>query len=58
MFQRIQRGFIPLVVQRQRYCIDPVLLEKCVLTKKEDFVEFTILMNEALLLEEAKEIPL
>ena len=39
---------------RQRYCIDPVLLEKCVLTKKEDFVEFTSLMNEALLLEEAK----
>ena len=39
---------------RQRYCIDPVLLEKCVLTKKEDFVEFTCLMNEALLLEEAK----
>ena len=39
---------------RQRYCIDPVLLEKCVLTKKEDFVEFTSLMNEALLLEEVK----
>jgi hypothetical protein len=39
---------------RQRYCIDPVLLEKCVLTKKEDFIEFTSLMNEALLLEEAK----
>lgn len=39
---------------RQRYCIDPVLLEKCVLTKKEDFVEFTSLMDEALLLEEAK----
>ena len=39
---------------RQRYCIDPVLLEKCVLTKKEDFAEFTSLMNEALLLEEAK----
>lgn len=39
---------------RQRYCIDPVLLEKCVLTKKEDFIEFINLMNEALLLEEAK----
>ena len=39
---------------RQRYCIDPVLLEKCVLTKKEDFVEFTSLMNEALFSEEAK----
>ena len=39
---------------RQRYCIDPVLLEKCVLTKKEDFVEFTSLMNEALIFEEAK----
>ena len=38
---------------RQRYCIDPVRLEKCVLTKKEDFVEFTGLMNEALLFEEA-----
>jgi len=39
---------------RQRYCIDSVLLEKCVLTKKEDFVEFTSLMNEALFSEEAK----
>lgn len=39
---------------RQRYCIDPVLLEKCVLTKKDNFIEFTSLMNEALLLEEAK----
>ena len=41
-------------IYRQRYCIDPVLLEKCVLTKKEDFVEFTSLMKEALFLEEAK----
>lgn len=39
---------------RQRYCIDPVLLEKCVLTKKEDFAEFTSFMNEALFWEEAK----
>lgn len=39
---------------RQRYCINPVLLEKCVLTKEEDFVEFTSLMNEALFWEEAK----
>ena len=39
---------------RQRYGINTVLLEKCVITKKEDFVEFTSLMNEALFLEEAK----
>jgi hypothetical protein len=39
---------------RQRYCINPVLLERCVLTKKEDFVKFTRLMNEALFWEEAK----
>lgn len=39
---------------RQRYCINPVLLEKCVFSKKDDFVEFTSLMNEALFSEEAK----
>ena len=39
---------------RQRYCINPVLLERCVLTKKEDFDKFTSLMNEALFWEEAK----
>ena len=39
---------------RQDYCIDPVLLEKCVFSKKEDFIEFTSLMNEALFSEEAK----
>lgn len=39
---------------RQRYCINPVLLEKCVLTKEDDFDEFNSLMNEALFWEEAK----
>lgn len=39
---------------RQCYCLNPVLLEKCVLTKKEDFDKFTSLMNEALFWEEAK----
>jgi hypothetical protein len=39
---------------RQDYTIDPVLLERCVFTKKEDVSEFTSLMNEALFSEEAK----
>ena len=39
---------------RQDYAIDPVLLERCVFTKKSDVAEFNSLMNEALLLEESK----
>ena len=39
---------------RQDYCIDPLLLERLVFTKKLDVAEFNSLMNEALFWEEAK----
>ena len=38
----------------QDYCINPILLEKCVFTKKSDVAEFSSLMKEALFWEEVK----